>query len=176
MSSKCFHNFYNMDKKDLEKSTFILKKIKFKEKSNLKSDKNHLVPAITSIESNNKFISNITNPRKKNSEITIDNSRMSDDLAFSDLIKQNKIHLVHGLTFKQKLNNKDKKLFYIEKMLKVQNLMSKGKLYEKIKVYSFIQSVTSIISILLCVVDIGLFNKYSYDYIKNNNIKYDKYY
>ena len=113
---------------------------------------------------------------KKYSGMTIENSRLSDDLNFSDLIKQNKIQLVRGLTFKQKLNNNDKKLSYIEKMLKDPNLMSKGKLYEKIKVYSFIQSVTSIISILLCVVDIGLFNKYSYDYIMKNNIKYDKYY
>jgi hypothetical protein len=171
-----FNRLYSIDKKPLQKSNSLTKKKIFKEKLNLQSNNNHPYPAITSIESNNKFISNITNPRKKNSEITIDNSRMSDDLAFSDLIKQNKIHLVHGLTFKQKLNNKDKKLSYIEKMLKDPNLMSKGKLYGKIKVFSFIQSVASVISILLCVVDIGLFNKYSYDYIKKNNIKYDKYY
>jgi hypothetical protein len=91
----------------------------------LKSDKNHLVPAITSIESNKKLLSNITNPMKKCSGMTIDNSRISDDLDFSDLIKQNKIQLVRGSTFKQKLNYQDKKLFYIEKMLKDQNLMSK---------------------------------------------------
>jgi hypothetical protein len=175
-TSQVFNNLYNMDKKDLEKSTFIVKKKTFKEKPNLQTDNNNLVSAITSIESNKKFINNIVNPRIKHSGITIDNSRLSDEMDFSDLIKQNKIQLVRGLTFKQKLNNNDKKLSYIEKMLKDPNLMSKGKLYEKIKVYSFIQSVTSIISILLCVVDIGLFNKYSYDYIKKNNINYDKYY
>ena len=169
--SQAFHNLYNMDKKDLERSTFIFKKATFKEKSNLKSDNNHLFPAILSKESNKKLI----NPMKKYSGMTID-SRLSDELGFSDLIKQNKIQLVRGLTFKQKLNNQDKKLSYIEKMLRDPNFMSKGKFYKKIKVYSFIQSVTSIISILLCVVDIGLFNKYSYDYIIQNNIKYDKYY
>jgi hypothetical protein len=176
MSSKAFHHFYSLDKKDLEKSNFIVKKKTFKDKPNLQAENNHHVPTITSIESNKKFINNIVNPRTKYSGISIDNSRLSDEMDFSDLIKQNKIQLVRGLTFKQKLNNNDKKLSYIEKMLKDPNLMSKGKLYEKIKVYSFIQSVTSIISILLCVVDIGLFNKYSYDYIKKNNINYDKYY
>ena len=174
--SQVLNNLYNMDKKDLEKSSFILKKKTFKEKSNLQGDNNHHLPAITSIESNKKFISNITNPRQKPSRKSLDNSRISDDMGFSDLIKQNKIQLVRGLTFKQKLNNKDGKLSYIEKMLKDPSQLSKGKLYEKIKVYSFIQSVTSIISILLCVVDIGLFNKYSYDYIMKNNIEYDKYY
>ena len=174
--SQVLKNFYNMDKKDLEKSTFIIKKNTFKEKINMNGDNNNNhVPAITSIESNKKFISNITNPRQKQSGLTID-SRGSDEMGFSDLIKKNKIQLVRGLTFKQKLNNKDKKLSYIERMLKDPNLLSKGKLYEKIKVYSFIQSVASVISILLCVVDIGLFNKYSYDYIKKNNINYDQYY
>ena len=175
-TSQVLNNLHNNDKKDLEKSNFIVKKKTFKDKPNLQAENNHHVPTITSIESNKKFINNIVNPRTKYSGISIDNSRLSDEMDFSDLIKQNKIQLVRGLTFKQKLNNNDKKLSYIEKMLKDPNLMSKGKLYEKIKVYSFIQSVTSIISILLCVVDIGLFNKYSYDYIKKNNIKYDKYY
>jgi len=172
-SSRALNNFPNLDKKD---GTFITKKATFKEKSNLQQDNNHHIPAITSIESNKKFVNNITNPKLKYSGITIDNSKMSDEMGFSDLIKQNKIQLVRGLTFKAKLNNKDEKLSYFERMLKNPSLMSKGKLYEKIKVYSFIQSVASIISILLCVVDIGLFNKYSYDYIVKNNIQYDKYY
>jgi hypothetical protein len=37
MSSKAFHHFYSLDKKDLEKSNFILKKITLKEKSNLQA-------------------------------------------------------------------------------------------------------------------------------------------
>ena len=171
--SRVLNNFSN----NLEKGAFTTKKITFKEKLNLKPDNNR-ISAITSIESNKKFISNITNPtnpKMKHSGITIDNSRLSD-VGFSDLIKQNKIQLVRGLTFKAKLNNKDEKLSYFEKMLKERSLMGKGKLYEKIKVYAFIQSITSIISILLCVVDIGMFNKYSYDYIVKNNIQYDKYY
>ena len=166
-----------IDKKELEKSVFISKKKTFKEKSNMQADNIHHTSAVTTIESNKKFISNITNPRKKHSGITIDNSRISDDMGFSDLIKQNKIQLVRGLTFKTKLNNQGKKWStYIENMLKDPNMKSKGKLYERIKVLSFIQSVTSIISILLCVVDIGLFNKYSYDFIVKNGIQYDKYY
>ena len=176
MSSQALKNIYNTDKKNLGSSTFIAKKESFKEKSKLKSNSNQQVPVITSIESNKNLISNITNPRLRNSGIAIDNSRISDDMGFSDLIKQNKIQLVRGLAFKAKLNNSNKKLSYIEKMLKDMNMMSKGKLYKRIKIYSFIQSVTSIMSIFLCVVDIGLFNKYSYEYIIKNGIKYDKYY
>ena len=40
---------------------------------------------------NKKFINNIVNPRTKYSGISIDNSRLSDEMDFSDLIKQNKI-------------------------------------------------------------------------------------
>ena len=173
-SSRVLNNFCTLDKKDIERGIFITKKATFKEKSNLKPE--HHIPAITSIESSKKFVSNITNPKLKHSGITIDNSRLSDEMGFSDLIKQNKIQLVRGLTFKAKLNNKDEKLSYFEKMLSNPSMMGKGKLYKRIKVFSFIQSVASILSILLCVADIGLFNKYSYDYIVKNNIEYDKYY
>ena len=175
-SSRGLNIISNLDKKFIEKKNSIPKKPNLKEKSNLLPNNNHHIPSITSIEINKKFKSTITNPNQKNSGITIDNSRISDEMGFSDLIKQNKIQLVRGLTFKTKLNNIEEKLLYFEKMLNNPSLMHKGKFYEKIKVFSFIQSVASIISILLCVVDIGLFNKYSYDYIVKNNIKYDKYY
>ena len=113
-------------------------------------------------------------PQKKYSVESI--SRVSDDMRFSSLIKKNKIQLVKGFSFKSKLNNNVKKISYLQSLLDDPKIKEKEDLIKRIKIYAFIQSVCSLISILLSIIDSALFNKYSYDYVIENNIEYNELY
>ena len=122
-------------------------------------------------ETNQKLLSK---PNKKYSVESV--SRVSDDMRFSSLIKKNKIQRVKGFSFKSKLNNHVKKISYLQTLLDDPKIKEKEDLIKRIKIYAFIQSVCSLISILLSIIDTALFNKYSYDYVIENNIEYNELY
>lgn len=127
-------------------------------------------------EANQKLLYNYTNPKKKQSGVTLENSRLSEDFRFSSLIKKNKIQMVKGYYLKNSRKNFENNANYLETILNDPNIRKKDVLLKRVKIYSFIQSVTSLISILLNVVDLELYHKYSNDYIKENNIEFKKYY
>ena len=164
-----FNEFINIKRNKEYKKTL-------KEKNNYRvvDSLNNNNPTYITVETNQKLISNLSKPIKKQSGLS--NSRLSDDFRFSSLIKKNKIQIVKGFSFKSKLNNNEKKITYIQSMLDDPNIKEKEDLIERIKIYAFIQSVSSLISILLNIIDIELFNKYSYNYIINNKIEYNNFY
>ena len=116
----------------------------------------------------------LAKPNKKYSGLSL--SRVSDDLRFSSLIKKNKIQLVKGFVFKSKSKNNEKKINFIRTLLDDPKIKEREDLIKRIKIYSFIQSVCSLISILLSIIDTALFSKYSYDYAIKNNIEYKELY
>ena len=151
----------------------IDKKIPFNDKTKYKIEYNSFVQTT---EANQKLINNYTNPKKKQSGLTIENSRLSEDYRFSSLIKKNKIQMVKGFYLKNLRKNFENNENYLETILNDPNIRKKDVLLKRVKIYSFIQSVTSIISILLNIIDIELYHKYSNNYIKENNIEFKKYY
>lgn len=64
----------------------------------------------------------------------------------------------------------------MQSLLNEPNIIKTENLLKKLKFFSFIQSASSLISILLYIIDIELYNKYSYDYIIKNKIEYQKLY
>ena len=164
-----FREFINI-KRNKEYKKTLKEKNRYRVVENL----NNNYPTYITVETNQKLINNANKPSKKQSGLSI--SRMSDDFRFSSLIKKNKIQIVKGFSFKSKLNNNVKKITYIQSMLDDPNIKEKEDLIERIKIYAFIQSVSSLISILLNIIDIELFNKYSYHYIINNKIEYNHFY
>ena len=146
------------------------KKKTYKERPNFKVDRNSNVTE--TFETNQK----LTKPKTKQTGISLDFSRASDDFRFSSLIKKNKIKLVKGTVLKNDKSNQEKKTTFIQRVLNDPNIKKKEDLLTIIKKYSFIQSMASLISIVLSIVDIELYNKFSYDYILDKKIDYDKYY
>ena len=151
----------------------INKKETYNEKTKNKDERNSY---LQSTETNQKLLSGYTNPKKKISGITIDNSKLSEDYRFSSLIKKNKIQMVKGFFLKNSRQNVQKNENYIESILNDPNIRKKDVLLKRVKIYSFIQSITSLISILLNIIDLELYNKYSNDYIIENNIEFKNYY
>ena len=150
-----------------------IKKKTYKENKN--NNNNSFIQTIESTDTNQKLMNNFIRPSYKQSG-TFDNSRMSDDFRFSFLLKKNKIHFLRNFSFKNSKIVNDKKVTTIQELMNERNIKKKEKLIKKVKKYSFIQSICSLISILLCIIDIELYNNYSYNYIIENNIEYDKLY
>ena len=116
----------------------------------------------------------LAKPNKKYSGLSL--SRVSDDLRFTSLIKKNKIQLVKGFVLKSKSKNNEKKINFIKTLLDDPKIKERENLIKRIKIYSFIQSICSLVSILLSIIDTALFSKYSYDYAIKNNIEYKELY
>ena len=152
-----------------------IKKKTYKEKPNIPNN-NSILQTIESMETNKKLNNNLIKTSFKHSGITIDNSRLSDEFRFSLLIKKNKIHLAKNISFKNTKINNVKKGTFIQNLMNESNIQEKENLLKKIKIYAFIQSICSIISILLCIIDIELYNNYSYHYIVEHKIDFDKFY
>ena len=167
------YNIINPEEFSNFQSGLALKKKTFKERTNFKVDKTYIQNHET-IQTNQKFMNNFTKPKKKQSELSFDNN--SDEFRFSSLIKKNKIQLFRGFNLKNSRLNNENKGSVIRSIFKDPNIKKKQSLLYKIKIYAFIQSIASLISILLCIIDIELYNQYSKKYIKEKNIEYDKYY
>ena len=147
----------------------------FKEIANYKVDNKTFIQSSGRIETNQKLMNNCYKPKRKQSELSNDNSKI-DEFRFSSLIKRNKIQLVRGTSYKNLKYTNVRKGAVMQTILDDPNIKKKEGLLEKIKIYSFIQSVTSLVSILLCIIDVELYNKYSYNYIIEKKIEYGKYY
>ena len=99
-------------------------------------------------------------------------SQLSDDF-IPTVIRNNKIQYMNKI--KEKIidvNINDR----IKYFLKDPILKKKDNLFKKIRKYSLIQSIFSVISIILCIIDMELYNIFSEQYIIKNSIKYDEYY
>ena len=166
----------NPEFKEIKQKVMLFKVKTIQEGYNNQNDNNQYIQTYGSVETNQKLVNYISSPKKMQSDLSVDNSRFSDDLRFSDLIKKNKIQLVRGLSYKTKLNNNDRRISYIENLMNNPNLKKTGELYKKIKKFALIQGVCSFLSIILCIIDTALYNNYSFYYIIENNIKYDKFY
>ena len=142
-----------------------------KEKT-IKANNNSYIQSIENIETNQK----LNKTRIRHSPNTLDNSRISDDFRISSIIKQNKIQLVKGNNSKNLKLITRKEFQYIQSLLNDPIIIKNENLLKKLKFFSFIQSVSSLISILLCIIDIELYNRYSFDYIIKNKIEYQKLY
>ena len=152
-----------------------IKKKTYKEKSNNNPNNNSILQTIESMETNKK-LNNLIKSNFKHSGITIDNSRQSDEFRFSFLIKKNKMHVAKNISFKNTKLNNIKKGTFIQNFMNESNIQEKENLLKKVKIYAFIQSICSIISILLCIIDTELYNNYSYHYIMEHKIDFDKFY
>ena len=154
---------------DFQQPKDIRKKTTYNDKAKYRIERNS---CLQTTETNQKLLHNYTNPTKKQSGVTLENSRLSEDFRFSSLIKKNKIQMVRGLSLKNSRRNLQNNANYIESILNDPNIRKKDVLLKRIKIYSFIQSLTSLVSILLNIIDLELYNKYSNDYIKDNNIEF----
>jgi hypothetical protein len=127
----------------------------FKEIANYKVDNKTFIQSSGRIETNQKLMNNLIKLKRKQSELSNDNSKI-DDFRFSSLIKRNKIQLVRGASYKNLKYTNEKRGTVMQTILDDPNIKKKEGLLEKIKIYSFIQSVTSLVSILLCIIDVEL--------------------
>ena len=146
---------------------------KINEKTKYKAGRHSI---IQTTETNQKLIKHYTNPKRKVSGVTLEHSKLSEEFRFSSLLKKNKVYMVKRLYLKNSRKNVLNNINYIENILNDPNISKKDVLLKRIKIYSFIQSITSLISILLNIIDVELYHKYSNDYIKENNIELKNYY
>ena len=113
---------------------------------------------------------NINKTQRKNIE------SISDDNCLQ-LVKYNKIQIYRNDIYKSKDNfEENKNIMQNFNVFEEPKFKNKYKLLQKMKIYSLIQSVSALLSILFCIIDLELYNKYSYSYISENNIKYEKFY
>ena len=162
---------YMKDNFKVIKSPLLINKRTIKERNDFNINNNSFLQTVESIETNQKLINNLVKTYHKSG--TFDNSRTSDEFRFSFLIKKNKFQSIGNL-FKDSKSYINKKRISIQKFINESNI--ENTLLKKVKIFSFIQSICSLISILLCIIDIELYNNYSYNYILENNIEYDKLY
>ena len=148
------------------------KKKTCKENTSIKENNLFYIQPMESVETNQKLIKS----KLKQTGVTLDNSRMTEDFHISSIIKNNKIQLAKRNSFKNLKLNASKEYIYMKSLLSDPNIKKNENLLKKLKFYSFLQSVSSLISILLCIIDIELYIKYSHDYIIKNKIEYKKLY
>ena len=79
---------------------------------------------------------------------------MSDEFRFSFLIKKNKIHSLGNLSLKNSKLNSDIRESVIQKYMNESSFKDKDTLIQKVKIYSLIQSICSLLSIILSIIDI----------------------
>ena len=169
------NNISNLEETKTYQRVLNMKIKTFKERTNYKVDNKTFIQSSGRIETNQKLMNNFIKLKRKQSELSNDNSKI-DEFRFSSLIKRNKIQLVRRADYKNLKYTNEKRGTVMQTILDDPNIKKKEGLLAKIKIYSFIQSVTSLVSILLCIIDVELYNKYSYNYIIEKKIEYGKYY
>ena len=120
------------------------------------------------------FFISAQNIKKENSDHQIKSeTKISDDLGISSLILNNKIHYMKKIKEKNiDVNKYVQSIFFLKDPI----LKKKDNLFKKIRKYSLIQSIFSAISIILCAIDMELYNIFSEQYIIANSIQYNEYY
>ena len=121
-----------------------------------------------------KFVLSAQNTKKFGSEQQKKSeTKISDDLGISSLIMNNKIHYMKKIKEKDiDVNKYVHSIFFLKDPI----LKKKDNLFKKIRKYSLIQSIFSAISVILCAIDMELYNIFSEQYIIENNIQYNEYY
>ena len=112
-------------------------------------------------------------PRINNVQQKKRESQLSEDFGIPAVIRNNKIQYMNKIKETIIDVNKNDRIKYF---LKDPILKKKDNLFKKIRKYSLIQSIFSVISIILCIIDMELYNIFSEQYIITNSIKYDEYY
>jgi hypothetical protein len=87
---------------DFQRPLDIRKKTTYNDKAKFRIER---YSCLQTTETNQKLLHNYTNPTKKQSGVTLENSRLSEDFRFSSLIKKNKIQMVKGLSLKNSKKN-----------------------------------------------------------------------
>ena len=103
-------------------------------------------------------------------------SNESDGVNFSSLIKYRRLQTKGGNLMKTKYFNKKKQKFFKNLVKNDQDLNRKKKQFEIIKKYAYVLIISSILCIILSLIDCEIYNYNSYSYIIDNKIPKNEYY